>query len=56
MDIQKQVDAMAQEFANQRAVLGDRAVHLAAVVAQKNAEIEELKKRISELEQPKTPA
>ena len=52
MDIQKQVDAMAQEFSNQRAALGDRAVHLAAVNAQLRAEIEELKKRIAEIEKP----
>jgi phage shock protein A len=50
MDIQKQVDAMAQEFANQRAALGDRAVVLAAKNAQLSSEIEELKARIAELE------
>lgn len=50
MDIQAQVDAMAQEFAAQRNVLGDRAVQLAAVNAQLRVEIEVLKKRIAELE------
>jgi cell division protein FtsB len=52
MDIQAQVDAMALEFANQRSLLGDRAVQLAAVNAQLRAEIETLKKRIAELEKP----
>jgi cell division protein FtsB len=50
MDIQKQIDAMAQEFSAQRGVLGDRAVQLAAVNAQLRAEIETLKARIVELE------
>ena len=54
MDIQTQIDAMAQEFAAQRQVLGDRAVHLAAITAQLRAEIAALKKRIEELE-PKAP-
>lgn len=50
MDLQRQVDAMAQEFSNQRAVLGDRAVQLAAINAELRAEIEALKNRIAELE------
>jgi cell division protein FtsB len=55
MDIQAQVDAMAQEFSNQRGILGDRAVQLAAVNAQLRQEIEALKKRIAELEKPEKP-
>jgi regulator of replication initiation timing len=51
MDIQKQIDAMAQEFSAQRGVLGDRAVQLAAVNAQLRAEIEELKKKLKQYEE-----
>jgi hypothetical protein len=52
MDIQAQIDAMAQEFASQRGILGDRAVHLAAINAQLRVEIEGLKKRLAEYETP----
>ena len=40
MDIDAQVQAMAQEFAAQRAILGDRAVQLATVNVQLKAELD----------------
>lgn len=53
MDAQAQIDAMAQEFSSQRAVLGDRAVQLAAINAQLRAENEALKKKLAAHEKPK---
>ena len=50
MDMQKQIDAMAEEFAAQRNVLADRAVHLAIVNAQLRADLDAAKARIAELE------
>ena len=55
MDIDAQVQAMAQEFAAQRAILGDRAVQLATVNVQLKAELDAARKRIAELEKPDSP-
>jgi hypothetical protein len=53
MDLQAQIDAMAKEYAAQRDILGNRAVQLAAQLAQLKSDNEELQKRVAELEKPK---
>lgn len=45
------VNAMLQELAIQRSVMGDRAANLAADSAMLRAEVEKLRKRVAELEQ-----
>lgn len=51
-DLELRANAMVQELANQRAILGDRAAAYAADNAALKVEIAGLKKRIAEL-QPK---
>jgi hypothetical protein len=52
MDMQKQIDAMAEELAVQRNILGARAMQLAVANAQLRADLEAANKRIAELEKP----
>jgi hypothetical protein len=49
MDLQRQINAMEEEYAAQRTILGTRAVSLAARNAQLMSDKEELEKQVLEL-------
>lgn len=51
-ELETRANAMLQELANQRGILGDRAASIAAANAVLAAENEKLKARIAELESP----
>ena len=54
-NLELRVQAICQELANQRSILGERAANFAADNAELRAEVEALKARIAELEKPEAP-